>query len=146
SESYRIIGLAQTLSNSKSSEGVQNCIKALQYAASTKDLRTINIAKLAIAEAYLNIGKNSDALEAALQAKEYFVTGGLQESGWRAWLMAARASQQKGDWANAKEYASKALEMLSKLQTDWGEDHFKIYLAKPDINFYFKQVEELIQS
>jgi serine/threonine protein kinase/cytochrome c-type biogenesis protein CcmH/NrfG len=145
-ESYRVIGLAQSKLNAKSSEGIQNCIKALKYATSTKDPRTINIAKLALAEAYLNMGNYSDALETALQAKDFFVTAKQQESGWRAWLMAARASQQNGDQVNTRKYASKALEILSTLQIDWGDEYFKIYLAKPNVNLYFSQAEELAQS
>ena len=145
-DTYRVIGLAKTNLNPKNGEGVQYCIKASQYAASTKDPRNFNTTKLALAEAYLNIGNYSDALDSALQAKDYFVTEGLNESGWQAWLIAARASQQKGDLVIAREYASNALNTLSKLQTDWGEEHFKIYLAKPDINLYFSQARELTQS
>ncbi|CAN5581712.1 hypothetical protein BH24ACI2_BH24ACI2_02000 [soil metagenome] len=145
-ETNRIIGLAQTISNSKAGEGVQKCVTALRYAADTKDPRTINIAKLALAEAYLNTGSYADALATALQAKDYFAAAGQPESAWRSWLIAARASRQKGDEENAGEYASKARETLSGLQTDWGEENFKTYLAKPDINLYFKQIEELTQS
>ncbi len=117
----------------------------MQEATKTKDLRKINTAKLALAEAYLNIGSHPDALETALQTTEYFITTGQSESGWRALFIAARASQQKGDRSNAREYASKALEVLSKIQTNWGEEHFNVYLAKPDINLYFKQARELTQ-
>ncbi len=142
----RIIGLAQSLVNAKNLEGVQNCSKALQLAIVTKDPQAINTAKLSLAEAHLNKSNYSDALQAALQAKEYFVTAGQQELGWRAYLIAARASQQNGDQVNTREYASKALEILSKLQADWGDKYFRIYLDKPDINVYFKQAEELAQS
>jgi tetratricopeptide (TPR) repeat protein len=145
-ESHRIIGLAQSTLNNKSLEGVQNSIKALEHATSTKEPRTINTAKLSLAEAYLNKGNYSDALETALQAKEYFVTANQQESGWRSYLIAARASQQIDDQVNAREYASRALEILSKLQTNWGDEYFRIYLAKPDINLNFKQVEQLAKS
>jgi serine/threonine protein kinase len=144
-DSYRIIGLAQTISNPKGLEGVKNCNKALHEAIKTKDPRTINVAKLALAEAYLNANNVSDALETALQAKDYFTAAEQLESGWRSCLIAARASQQKDDRVNAREYASRALKMLSTIQIDWGEEHFKIYLAKPDVNLYFKQAGELTQ-
>ncbi len=68
------------------------------------------------------------------------------ESGWRAWLIAAQSSQQKGDHENARNYAKKALETLPQLQSDWGQDFFNIYLAKPDINLLLKQAENLAQS
>ncbi|MCA1639520.1 MAG: protein kinase, partial [Acidobacteria bacterium] len=143
---YRIIGLAQTRQNLKDSEGVKNCSKALHEATKMEDPRAIYTAKLALAEAYLNVGNHLDALEITLQANEYFVIAGLEESSWRALLIAASASQQKGDRVNAKEYAAKALETLSKLQANWGEEHFKTYLEKPDVKVYFRQAGELMQS
>ncbi len=142
----KIVGLAQAISNLRSTEGVKNCNKALQFAISTKDLRTINIGKLSLAEAYMNTGKSSEALEIVLQAKDYFISAGQLESGWRTWLIAAQASQQKGDTKNAKDYALEALKILNQIQNDWGQEHFNIYLAKPDINFYYNQAEKLAKS
>jgi tetratricopeptide (TPR) repeat protein len=145
-EADLIIGLAQTASKSKSSEGIQNSIKAFNYAVTTKDSRTINIAKLVLAKAYLNTGNYTVALETALEAKEYFINAGQRESAWRALLIVAQSSQQTGDYENAKNYAAKALETLHKLESDWAQELFNIYLAKPDINLYFKQAEKLAQS
>jgi tetratricopeptide (TPR) repeat protein len=142
-EADRILGLAQTGLKLGSSEGVQHCLKALRYAENTKDLRKINLAKLASAEAYLNAGNYREALETALQAKDYFVNAGHLESGWRAWLIAAQASRQLNEQEKTVEYAAKALETLSNLQSNWGQEQFQIYLAKPDINLYFKQAESL---
>ena len=142
----KIVGLAQAMSNPKSTESVKNCDKALQYAINTKDLRTLNIAKLSLAEAYLNTGKPSEAFEIVLQAKNYFVSAGQLESGWRAWLIAAQVNQQNGDPENAKVYALEAIKILNQLQNEWGQEHFNIYLAKPDINFYYNQAEILAKS
>jgi serine/threonine protein kinase len=142
-EANRILGLAQTGLKLGSSEGVQHCLNALRYAENTKDLRKINLAKLASAEAHLNAGNYREALEAALQAKDYFVNAGHLESGWRAWLIAAQASRQLNEQEKTVEYAAKALETLSNLQSNWGQEQFQIYLAKPDINLYFKQAESL---
>ncbi len=145
-EANKILGLAQAISNSKSTESVKNCNKALQYAISIKDSRTINTAKLTLAEAYLNTGKTSESLETALQAKDYFVSAGQSESGWRAWLVAAQASQQKNDPENARVYAQEALKILTDIRNNWGREHFDNYLTKPDINFYFEQAEKLAKS
>jgi len=142
-EANKIVGLAQAYTNSRGTEGVKNCNKALQYAINTKNLRAINTAKLALAEIYLNTGKPSESLEIVLQSKDYFVSAGQLDSGWRSWLIAAQASQQKGDKENAKGYALEALKILSQIQNDWGQEHFNNYLAKPDINFYFNQAEKL---
>ncbi len=99
-----------------------------------------------MAEAYLSIGKPSEALEIVLQAKDYFVFAGQLESGWRTWLIAAQASQQKGDSENAKDYAQEALKILTQIENDWGQEHYNSYLAKPDINFYFNQAEKIAKS
>ncbi|HEY8563447.1 MAG TPA: protein kinase [Pyrinomonadaceae bacterium] len=142
----KVICLAQTGFNSKGLEGVQSCHKALQYAESTKNSRTINIAKLALAEAYLNTGSFQESLDLALQTKDYFVNANQFASGWRAWLIAALASQKKGDQQNAKDYSAKALETLFKLRENWGAEHFNVYLAKPDVQSYYTQADNLSKA
>ncbi len=144
-EANQIIGLAQTFSNPGSSEGIQNCIKAVQQSISTKDARKINSAKLTLAECYFNTGIYSDALETALQTKDYFVNSGQTESSWRAWLIAGKAGKQKGDDENARKYGKMAIETLSQLQNDWGTEYFNTYIAKPDIDLYLKEAENLVK-
>ena len=145
-EANIIMGLAQTASKSNGSEGVQNCVKALDYALSTADARTINTAKLALAQAYLNTEKYFEAKETALQAKDYFINAGQSESGWRALFIAAKACRQNGDYENARNFAGNALETLRKLQNDWGQDFYAAYVSKPDINLLYKQTETLAHS
>jgi serine/threonine protein kinase/lipopolysaccharide biosynthesis regulator YciM len=141
-----VICRAETGSGSANSEGLQSCEKALQYALSTKNSRKINTAKLAFAEARLNTGNNQESLDLALQTKDYFVNAGQSVSAWQAWLIAALASQKKGDQENAKVYSAKALETLSKLQENWGAEHFNIYLGKPDVQYYFTQADKLSKA
>jgi len=143
SEANQIIGLTQTFINPRSSEGIQNCIKAVQQSINTNDARKINSAKLTLAEGYFNTGNYSDALETALQTKDYFINSGQTESGWRAWLIAGKAGKQKGDDENARKYGKMAIETLSQLQNDWGAEYFNVYLKKPDINLSFKEAENL---
>ena len=142
----QITGRARTLLNSRSSEGIQNCMNALRQSISTNDTRKINTAKLILAEAYFNTGDYSNALETSLQAKDYFVNSNQMESGWRVWLIAGKASKQIGDYENAAKYGKLALEMLSQLQNDWGTEYFHVYMGKPDINLYFKEAEILAKS
>jgi serine/threonine protein kinase len=143
SEVHRIIGLAKTNLNPKNADGVNDCLRATQFATKTKDQRSINTTKLALAEAYLNTGNYSAALDSIFQIKDFFIIAEMNESAWRSWLIAARASKQKGDSEHAKEYASEALNSLFKLQTAWGEEHFRVYLTRPDINLYFSQAQDL---
>lgn len=142
-EADRIVCLGQYYANSRNDKAIKYCNKALQYAVGTKNSRAINTTKLTLAEIYLISAKPSEALENALQAKDYFVSAGQLESGWRASLMAARASQQKGDAENTKTYAHESSKLLSQLQSIWGEKFFNDYRGKPDISFYINELEKL---
>ncbi len=143
SETYIVMGLLQTLSKSQNIDGVQTCVKALNTAMQTNDLKIVNTAKLALAEAFLKVGNNKEALENSLEAKDYFVSTGQKESGWRSWLIAAKSSKQNGDYEFSRQYASSAHETLSSLKNDWGEEYFKSYSNKADIKLYLEQAQEL---
>jgi tetratricopeptide (TPR) repeat protein len=145
SETDKLIGLARTLSNPKSSEGVGRCKKALQYAVGTRDPREINAAKLVLAEAQLNTGNYPEALFSSVEAGDYFSASARPESGWRAWATAAVAAARNGDREKARHYAVKANEALSGLRADWGEESFNAYRLKPGLADYIKQAEELSQ-
>ncbi len=142
SETYRISGLAQIFSKARNIDGVQTCVKAVEAALQTNDLRAVSRAKLSLAEAYLNVGNNKEALEKALEAKDYFVATGQNESGWRSWLIAAKSSKQKGDKEFSRQYSLSVLEVLSKLRSAWGEEYFKSYSNRADIKLYLEQVKE----
>jgi serine/threonine protein kinase/lipopolysaccharide biosynthesis regulator YciM len=145
-EANKIIGLARSLSNSKSSEGVEKCRKALQYAEAAKDQLEINRTKLILAEAGLNTGNHEAALVNAVEAGDYFAASSRWESGWRAWTIAAVASAHNGDGEKARYFASKAAAALSSLRENWGEANFAVYRSKPGINDYIKRTEELSGS
>jgi serine/threonine protein kinase/Flp pilus assembly protein TadD len=143
SEKYIVMGLAQTLSKSSGIDSVQNCTKGLETALQTNDLRVIHTAKLAIAEAFLKVRDNKEALAKALEAKDFFTSARQKESAWRAWLIAAGASNQKGDYEVSRQYAFSALEILSTLKDEWGEEYFNSYSSRADIKLYLDQMEVL---
>jgi hypothetical protein len=69
------------------------------------------------------------------------------ESAWRALFIASAAAEKlKDNQINSKEFTSKALEMLGKLKSDWGEDYFKNYLLKPDVKLYYEQAGQLASA
>ena len=145
SETYIVMGLGQILSKPQNIDGVQIFVKALDSAMQTNDLKIVNAAKLALAEALLRAGNNKEALEKALEAKDYFVSTGQKESVWRSLLIAAKSSKQNGDYEFSRQYASSALETLSSLKNDWGEEYFRSYSNRADIKTYLEQTKELIQ-
>ena len=102
----------------------------------------VSKAQLALAEALLENGETQTALATALQAQESFTRSGQAESEWRAWLLAARATRRNGDQAKAQEQATRAADLLSQLQQKWGDENYKTYFARPDIQNLRKQLSE----
>lgn len=86
-------------------------------------------AQLALAETLLRSGDAKRALEAALEAEPNFERAGQRDSEWRAWLIAALASEQLRDYSNSRAYASRAGEILSALHRKWGDSYFN----RPDV-------------
>lgn len=67
-----------------------------------------------------------------------------QDSEWRSWLIAAQAKQHLSDVAAAREYAKNAEIQLSTLEQKWGSEAYNGYLARPDIQFFRKQLGQVI--
>jgi hypothetical protein len=55
-----------------------------------------------------------------------------------------RAPAGRRDAANSREYARRAESLLSSLQQTWGIEAFNGYLSRTDIQFYRKQLGEII--
>ncbi len=133
------LGLAQVFSGAKEA-GKSSCEESVAMAQSAGDAALLSRAMLALAEARLENGDAEGALENALRAEERFTRAGQQESQWRAWLVAARASQRKGDETSAQQQMSKAAEVLAKLRQNWGPEAFQHYASRPDVQSYMKQL------
>jgi serine/threonine protein kinase/Flp pilus assembly protein TadD len=134
-----LIGLSQALSG-QAREGQAICQEASETAATLNDPLLLSKSQLALAEASLASGDTQHAIESAMQAQAFFASAGLQESEWRAWLIAGLASQKAGDHDNGQLYLTRAAERLSTLQQKWGDEVFNSYLARPDIQLYRKQL------
>jgi hypothetical protein len=79
-----------------------------------------------------------------LQARTMFAQAGQQDSEWRSWTIAARASQRTGDLASVKEYASRADAPCIGLQQKWGAEAYSDYLRRPDIQACRSQIDQLL--
>jgi hypothetical protein len=95
---------------------------------------------LAQAVAALESGNAEKALKLALQAEERFAKGAQLESQWRASVIAGRASQRLGDNNKAVEQFAQGKNILRQLQQKWGEEAYKGYISRPDIQMYFKEL------
>lgn len=141
-EGKYLIGLSQALSGQASAAGQAACKEAADAAASLGDPLLLSKSQLALAEASLASGDMERAIESAKAAQAFFTSAGLTASEWRASLIAGLASQKIGERDNAQLYLTKAGELLSSLQQKWGTDTFNSYMARPDVQFYRKQLDQ----
>jgi tetratricopeptide (TPR) repeat protein len=138
-EAKFVLGLAKALSGS-GKDGQVVCEEAVKLASSLGDVNLQAQATLAQAEAALKANTPETAQTLALQAQQRFASGGQLESEWRAWLIAAQASQQLGDKPKAEEQLNQARSARARLQQLWGAEAFKTYISRPDIQVYSKEL------
>jgi serine/threonine protein kinase/Tfp pilus assembly protein PilF len=138
-EGKYVLGLVKALSSS-GQDAAKLCEEAATMANSAGEADLHSRALLAQSEVAFRKNDAQMALTLALQAQEKFARGSQLESEWRAWLIAALAVQQLGDQARADEYSKNAREVRSKLEQQWGSDAFKVYISKPDIQMYDKEL------
>jgi hypothetical protein len=93
----------------------------------------------------LDSGETQRALETALSAQQSFARFGKMDSEWRAWLIAAQASERLGKEAAANEYASRAVNRLSELEQKWGSETYTTYLTRADVIRFRKQAEQVLK-
>jgi tetratricopeptide (TPR) repeat protein len=141
-EAKRVLGLAQSFSGAKAA-GQAMCAEALAEAKLIGDPWLVSHALLALAEAQLEAGDTAGALANAQEAQANFARAGQIVSEWRAWLIAARASQRAGNAEGARDYSARAMNLLAHLQQKWGAEAFNVYQARPDVQLCRKQLGEL---
>ncbi|MBA3439684.1 MAG: tetratricopeptide repeat protein [Pyrinomonadaceae bacterium] len=141
-EARRTLGLTQALSGA-SRVGMSSCKQAVEMATRTNNPWLLSGALLALAEAMLEDGNAQTALETATRAQATFASSGQQESEWRTWLIAARASQSVGDYQAAREYLTRAENLLAQLHQRWGPEAFGTYLNRPDVQVCRKHLSKI---
>jgi len=102
--------------------------------------------QLALAEAKLETGDAAGCVDASLQAQQIFAKLHESEREWRAWLLAARASQRLGNLDGMRQQLSNAQALLNGLKEKWGNEAFNSYLSRPDIQFAHQQLSALAAS
>ena len=133
------LGLAQALSGA-AAEGQKLCAEAAEQAKLSGDTALFSKALLALAEAELENKDAAAALNHARQAQERFASASQSESGWRAWLIIARAGRELRDEDSARAALARAGEILSGLEQKWGAEAVTSYTGRPDIQFYREQL------
>lgn len=138
-EAKSTLCLAKVFSGAKR-DGLTLCDEAAKASTTLGDQALISRALLAQAEAALEVGDANNALRFATQAGERFSQYRQNESLWRAWLIAGRASEKLNDAAGAGAYRTRAKEVITQLQQTLGQEAFEKYLGRSDIKVYYKQL------
>jgi tetratricopeptide (TPR) repeat protein len=118
--------------------------EAVGAARELKIPRLLSTALLASAEVRLAGRDARGALSEAQAAQRMFASAAQLESEWRAWLVSARAVLLEGDSSTAYDYATRAEAARAALQGRWGEDHYRGYARRPDIQLRLKQLARLL--
>jgi serine/threonine protein kinase/cytochrome c-type biogenesis protein CcmH/NrfG len=123
-----------------------NCETAVTLAKASGNPRLTSQALLAMAEVLLYNNDPQNALSAAREAQAGFQQSEQQDSNWRASLVAARALQLMGDYAEMRKYASVANDLMSGLEQKWGAEAYGSYLGRPDVKAGRKQINLILEA
>jgi len=118
--------------------------EAVAAARELKLPRLISTALLASAEVRMAGGDAAGALADAQAAQKLFAAAEQLESEWRAWLVAARSMQLEGDRSMAYDYAVRAETVRAALEARWGDDNYRGYVRRPDVQVRLKQLGQLL--
>jgi tetratricopeptide (TPR) repeat protein len=142
-ESTFTLGLAEVFSGA-TREGRVNCDKAVAIARETGNPSLEADSLLALAQALIQSGDKTGALKASTEAQEILSRLGKHHYEWLAWLIMARANRSIGDSSKTPDCASRAENLLAGLQQQLGGENYNAYLNRPDIQFYRKQLNQLL--
>ncbi|MCM3900937.1 MAG: tetratricopeptide repeat protein [Pyrinomonadaceae bacterium] len=139
------LGLIQIRSGARSA-GLQSSKQAVEWAKQLNDEHLVSLTMMGYAEALLQNGDAKAALSVALEAQQRFSGVGQRESEWQAWLIAGRASQRLGDNAGARDQFGHSNEALAALEQKWGSEAFNVYVTRPDVKEWRKQLDQLFAA
>jgi tetratricopeptide (TPR) repeat protein len=135
--------IAQAISGqSKQAAGLNE--EAVAAARELKLPRLLSSALLTSAEIRIAAGDTKGALADAQAAQAMFASAEQLESEWRAWVVSARSVLLAGDKSTAYDYATRAESRRAALESRWGEDNYRGYSQRPDIQVCLKQLGQLI--
>ena len=142
-QAKQVLALAQA-SAGQSKKAAALAEEALDAARELKLPRLLSTALLTSAEVRLAGGDARGALADAQAAQKMFAAAAQLESEWRAWLVSARSLLLEGDRSTAYDYATRAESSRAALQARWGEDNYRGYMHRPDIQVHLKELGQLL--
>ena len=143
-EATYTLGLAHVFSGDGPG-GQAHCENAVKLATELGDVGRMSEALWAESEAMLQNNDAQNASATALRSQEIFARLGKRDFEWLAWLTAARAGSKIGDDNVARDRAKRSADLLAVLEQQWGVEHYRSYLARPDIFVFRNQLGEFIR-
>jgi len=144
-EARQMLALADMMSGAPA-KALRLAEQALDAARELKLPRLVSTALLVSAEVRLAGGDGRRALADAQAAQKMFASASQLESDWRAWLLSARSAQREGDSSTATGYVIRAETSRAALQARWGDDNYRSYARRPDIDVRLTQLAQLLGS
>jgi tetratricopeptide (TPR) repeat protein len=142
-QAKQVLALAQA-SAGQSKKAAALAKEALDAARELKLPRLLSTALLTSAEVRIAGGDAPGALADAQAAQKMFAAAAQLESEWRAWLVSARSILLEGNSSTAYDYATRAESSRAALQARWGEDSYRGYAQRPDIQVHLKELGQLL--
>lgn len=126
-----ILALTRALAGARNAS--PQCEEAVETAERAGDLVLAARARLILGRIQLASGSADKALSNAIQAQETFARHSQYESEWRAWVVAARGNQARGDQQTSSKQFARASEVISKLRDRWTAEVFRTYSSRRDV-------------
>ena len=104
-----------------------------------KDPKTDWTKQLILAEADLNVGNASEAMEDAAKAADHFAATTQLSSELRSLCIAASAAKTLKNTQAYSQFLNKALDILSQLQQTWDPQALKQYLSRADLQTWMRE-------
>jgi ATP/maltotriose-dependent transcriptional regulator MalT len=142
-QARQTLALTQAMSGA-SKQATALVEEAVGEARELKLPRLLSTALLASAEVRMAGGDARGALADAQAAQKMFASAAQLESEWRAWLVSARSVLLEGNSSTAYDYAARSESGRAALQARWGDDNYRGYAQRPDIQVRLKQLGQLL--
>lgn len=121
--------------------GLADCEGSLEIARNSGDAGMLTRTMLALALAALKSGDTERALQLTNEVQQRAATAGQRETEWWAGLLAARASQIRGDATIAQEQLARAETAYTAFRNSLG-DYTASYEARKDVIVFRKQLDQ----
>jgi tetratricopeptide (TPR) repeat protein len=143
---FQIIGGLAEAQLGVARQAQESCQAALSSAQREAKREMIAEASLCAAAAYRAAGLPQQATPQAEAARTFFSNSQQKESEWRGLVYLSEACSGPEAPACSKNFASKALDILSEFEHNWGTPMYRTYSSRPDIQAARRRLSALARK